>query len=98
MGGKSEDELARYAAVIHLRSPSAELGYNKQNPLRIESAAKALEIDDRIHSIWSKHPRYRVIDSTPDFLAKASRAIREIATILPECCRGSMESLAEKTL
>ena len=33
-----EDELKRYDAVIHLRTPSLDRGYNHQNPLRTESA------------------------------------------------------------
>ena len=85
--GKIEDEYSRYAAVIHLRSPSVEHGYNHQNPLRIESAIQAKEIDDKIQSAWSKHPRYRVIESAPSFLAKADIALKEIAASLPECCR-----------
>ena len=31
-------ELARYEAVIHLRTPAADQGYNRANPLRVESA------------------------------------------------------------
>ena len=54
-----EDEYARYLAVIHLRSPSQDLGYNYQNPLRIETANQAMLIDNRIHTIWSRHPHYR---------------------------------------
>ncbi len=33
-----EKELNKYHAVIHLRSPSDDFGYNKQNPLRIETS------------------------------------------------------------
>ena len=36
-----EQQLARYDAVIHLRTPSAANGYNQSNPLRTEGAAEA---------------------------------------------------------
>lgn len=82
-----DDEFARYAAIIHLRSPSAEFGYNHVNPLRIESASQAQEIDERIRNIWSRHPRYKEIPSSSSFLDKAQQALKEIAGTLPECCR-----------
>jgi predicted ATPase len=90
-----EDEFARYAAVIHLRSPSAESGYNHQNPLRVESAIQAKAIDDKIFSIWSKHPQYKMIESAPSFLEKARLAIHEIAKTLPDCCRMALEGSAK---
>lgn len=80
-------EYDRYAAVIHLRSPSADSGYNHQNPLRVESATQAKQIDEKIHTVWSKHPHYTMIESTTDFVAKANRALSEIASALPGCCR-----------
>ena len=36
LGSSRSAELARYAAVIHLRTPPAERGYNHQNPLRTD--------------------------------------------------------------
>jgi hypothetical protein len=39
-------------------------------------------------------PRYRMIESTPDFLMKAQKAINYIVDDLPECCRsGFSETL-----
>lgn len=91
--GKIDDEYARYSAVVHLRSPSADQGYNHQNPLRIESANQAKEIDDKIQSVWSGHPRYKVIESGPSFLAKANMALEAIAGELPECCRKAVNGM-----
>ncbi len=71
-------EYARYAAVIHLRTPALEQGYNGQNPLRTESAQQAMMIDQRIHEIWSGHPQLTVISSADDFLVKANRALAAI--------------------
>ena len=87
LGTTLDDELRRYAAVIHLRVPSGEQGYNHQNPLRIESALEAAEIDTRIAAAWSAHPKRFFIESTGDFLDKIARAVSLIRAEVPECCR-----------
>jgi predicted ATPase len=79
-------EFARYAAVIHLRTPTSEDGYNHQNPLRIESQRQARAIDARILDAWDGHPRRVLIPSTHDFVDKAVRAIAAIEAEIPECC------------
>jgi hypothetical protein len=75
VGTTLEEQLARYAAVIHLRTPRPESGYNKSNPLRIESAAEAAAIDEQILRSWERHPRRFIIEETLDFLAKAAHAL-----------------------
>lgn len=87
VGSTVTGQLERYHAVIHLRTPAAEHGYNRQNPLRTESAALAAEIDDRILRAWEGHPRRFVIGSTTDFFDKAARAIEILRAEMPECCR-----------
>ena len=47
VGSTLDTELARYDAVIHLRTPPAS-AYNHDNPLRLESAAEA--------RAWSTRP------------------------------------------
>jgi predicted ATPase len=80
-------ELARYAAVIHLRTPRQTHGYNHQNPLRTESAVQAALIDDAIARAWQAHPRRTIIDASPDFLDKAARALEALRIELPDCCK-----------
>jgi predicted ATPase len=80
-------ELARYDAVLHLRTPPAGNGYNHSNPLRLETAEEAAAIDRRIAEAWSGHPRYMVVESTRDFLSKAQTAISLLRAELPDCCR-----------
>jgi hypothetical protein len=86
-GTSLKEEYDHYLSVIHLRSPSEAHGYNKRNPLRIESARQAEEIDNRIATVWSKHPKYRSIGSSPDFISKARQAVELIVNDLPACCR-----------
>lgn len=82
-------ELARYDAVIHLRTPTPGQGYNHRNPLRTETAAAAAAIDARILQAWAAHPRRFVVESSTRFLDKAARAMAILHEQLPECCSRS---------
>ena len=75
-------ELARYDAVIHLRTPPVTNGYHK-DALRIEAAEEAARIDARLLDVWAEHPRRFVVESTPDFFDKARRAIAILHQMLP---------------
>jgi predicted ATPase len=81
LGTTLERELARYHAVIHLRTPTRENGYHR-DALRIEGVTEAEAIDARLLDVWKAHPRRFTIDSTPDFLDKARRAIGIIHELL----------------
>ncbi len=76
----------RYAAVLHLRTPSVAVGYNHQNPLRVESADEASVIDLRLLDVWRDHPRRVVVESTEDFLDKLRRTLDALRAELPPCC------------
>lgn len=80
-------EYARYAAVIHLRTPPLTQGYNNHtNPIRIESALQAMEIDEKLLRVWENHPRRIVIESCDNFLDKAQKTLAEIRRFIPKCC------------
>lgn len=87
LGTTRERELSRYHAVIHLRTPALDQGYNQSNPVRIESAKEAAEIDARIVHAWDGHPRRFFVESSDQFLKKVEYAIELIRVELPECCR-----------
>lgn len=88
VGGSRLEEMARYDAVVHLRTPPADGGYDRSNPLRVESPAEAAAIDRRIAEAWAGHPRLHVVDSSADFLVKVRSALDVLAGELPACCRG----------
>jgi hypothetical protein len=88
-------QLARYSTVIHLRVPSIMEGYNNSNPLRVESAADAQRIDDRIAQLWVKHPRYFAVGPEATFLDKARRVLDILREEIPECCRHHVVPLDE---
>ncbi len=87
VGTTKARELERYDAVIHLRTPTLDGGYNHDNPLRIESAVEAALIDEKIAEAWTGHPRRHFVPAERDFLAKARRALALLRDELPECCR-----------
>ena len=87
VGSSREHELARYDAVIHLRTPTSPAAYDRRNPLRIESLDEAATIDAQIAIAWSGHPHRYVVDPTEDFLHKAARALAILRDEVPECCR-----------
>lgn len=81
-------QLARYSAVIHLRTPSDVMGYDHSNPLRTEPVEDALHLDRLIEQAWARHPNRHFVDSDLSFVDKAAHALDLIRAELPECCRG----------
>lgn len=86
VGTSLPEQLRRYDAVIHLRTPAPDQGYDRGNPLRIESPAEAMAIDELIARAWEGHPRRFTIEAVPDFFEKAKRAAAVLEGLVPECC------------
>jgi predicted ATPase len=78
LGSSHQAELARYHAVIHLQVPTEELGYRAVG-LRVEDAAEAARIDERIAAAWAPHPRRFFVPSTANFIAKAARVMQLVS-------------------
>jgi predicted ATPase len=87
VGTTLDAELRRYHAVIHLRTPPVGGGYNRANPLRVETAEQAAAIDERIARIWGAHPRRFVVEASADFLTKATRSLGILRNEVPDCCK-----------
>jgi predicted ATPase len=83
-----DDEVARYAAVIHLRTPATDGGFDHSNPLRRENAEQAARLDEGIVDAWSGHARRTIVPSTVDFLEKARLVLGLVRNELPPCCHG----------
>lgn len=88
-------ELDRYTAVIHLRTPPDDQYVIRG--VRVESAAEARAIDERIAHAWRDHPRRFVVNSADSFLDKVVRAIALIREELPACCSSSRWTSAAVT-
>lgn len=93
VGTTLDTQLARYDLVVHLRTPHVAGAYNRDNPLRIETAIEAAAADERILAAWSRHPHRVVIEPTPDFLLKVGRAIEVLREQMPMCCQHHVVSL-----
>ena len=93
VGTTLDAQLARYDLVIHLRTPPADGEYNRDNPLRLETAAEAAAADTRILAAWSAHPHRVVVEPTLDFLRKVSRALELLRAQMPACCEHHVVSL-----
>jgi predicted ATPase len=87
VGSSKEQELGRYEAVIHLRTPRLGAGYSNGNPLRTETAEAAAEIDEALVQIWEGHPRRFFVPASTDFLEKATHTIEILRREMPECCQ-----------
>lgn len=79
-------EFLNYSAVIHLRTPSKNRGYNLQNSMRLESAKEARLMDKKIEKAWKGHPRRFFIDSTESFDEKIENTLVILRQEIPSCC------------
>lgn len=70
IGISAKDVFARYSTVIHLHTPSQALGYDNSNPMRLETAAQAAELDKRIERVWQGHPNRFVVPAMETFTDK----------------------------
>lgn len=80
-----QEELARYAAVIHVE-PAGPESYERGGN-RVETIEEARRIDGRIRAAWDHHPLRYVLSNSSNFLDKATLALELIRTQMPECCR-----------
>lgn len=68
-----EQELARYDAVIFFETAAVgHISIEGGNPTRIESLEQAVELDKRLHKLWSSHPRFVFVPHNPSFFKKIS--------------------------
>ena len=78
-----EQVFARYHTVIHLRTPTLDMGYNLSNPMRTESPQQAAELDRRIEQVWEGHPRLFIVPATETFTEKLEHVTDLILAALP---------------
>jgi predicted ATPase len=75
-GTTLEDELSRYDAVVFFETAAvAGLSIEGGNPVRCESLAQAVALDRRLRSLWSRHPRFTLIEHNSSFVRKILGAL-----------------------
>jgi predicted ATPase len=87
-----EQELQRYAAVVHVEVPAEGWGY-EQSRIRRESVSQAREIDQKIARTWRDHPRVMHVSAQAGFLDKLAFAIELLRGELPACCQTPLHAV-----
>lgn len=85
MGTTHEAELARYDAVIFFES-AAVGGYaiEGNNPARVEGRAEAAALDERLRTIWEKHPRFTYVKHNHSFFRKITEGFGALTRVVGE--------------
>jgi len=86
VGTTLEREYGRYTAVVQLGSAAA-LGeqYYRQDRIRRETTAEALEIEEAIREVWGRHANYTFVPATKDMEEKYDRLRRLIVENIAAC-------------
>ena len=85
VGSTEAGELARYDAVIFFESAAVgRLSFEGGNPTRIETNVQAVELDRRLHEVWSKHPRFIVVRHSTSFFRKLMFGLAELESIVAD--------------
>jgi predicted ATPase len=76
VGTTLDAELARYDAVVFFETAAvAGLSIEGGNPVRNESLSQAVALDRRLRTLWSRHPRFTLIEHHSSFLKKIVGAL-----------------------
>jgi hypothetical protein len=77
------EELSRYDAVLFFETAAVGgIAIEGGNRYRIESNAEAIEIDQRLRSIWSPHPGFNLVPHNPSFLHKITSGLAILESIV----------------
>lgn len=76
MGSTEARELDRYDGVIFFESAAiGGMSIEGGNPTRTESNARAVELDARLRTLWSQHPRFVLVPHDASFVRKIMRGL-----------------------
>ena len=83
VGTTFERELARYDAVLFFETAAAG-GFSVEggNPTRIESTAQALQLDQHLRALWSRHPHFLLVPHDPSFVRKIMHGLALLETLV----------------
>jgi predicted ATPase len=78
-----EDELNEYDAVIFFESAASNgNAISSNNPIRTENKDEAVQLDQRLQEIWSRHPNYHFVASNESFVKKIMFGIMTIENVI----------------
>lgn len=85
IGTTLEAELTRYDAVIFFESAAVGgMGIEGGNPIRNESLEEAVKLDQKLRTLWSKHPNFVLVPHNPSFFKKISYGLAVLEGIVSD--------------
>ncbi len=85
VGTTEERELERYDAVIFFESAAVGgISIEGGNPTRVESNLRATELDAKLRTLWSRHPRFVVVPHNASFVKKIMLGLSALESIVAQ--------------
>jgi predicted ATPase len=85
MGTSHEVELQRYDAVVFFETAAVGgMSIEGGNPVRIEGLRQAVELDQRLRSIWARHPRFFLVPHSISFMQKINSGLAILQSIVAQ--------------
>jgi len=83
MGTSLEDEFKRYDAVIFFETAAVgDIFIEGGNPTRNESNEQAIQLDQRLKDLWSRHPHFIHIAHQASFMKKLNNALDSFSSVV----------------
>ena len=82
VGTTFEAELARYDAILFFET-AAKGGQliESNNPYRNETMEQAIALDEKLRSIWSKHPNFHLVPHHTSFFQKITMGVNYLTQV-----------------
>ncbi len=83
LGTTLEQEISRYDAVVFFESAAVGgISIEGGNPIRTETIEEAIALNQRLHNVWSQHPKFFYIQHERSFFSKISKALDVLNSIV----------------
>lgn len=80
-----EKEFSRYDAVIFFETAAVGgISIEGGNPTRIETIEEALLLNQKLKSLWSRHPNFVFVPHDKSFIKKVNSGLGELAKIVAQ--------------
>lgn len=83
MGSTHDAELRRYDVVLFFESAAVGgMSFATGNRYRTETNDEAADLDRRLRSLWSPHPRFHLVPHNPSFLRKITVGLSILESVV----------------
>ncbi len=77
-------EIGERVVIFFESAAVGGMGIEGGNPARKESLEEAVALDARLRLVWSKHPRFIVVNHHPLFFRKIARGLEILSELVGE--------------